>query len=424
MQQTPSPVAPNARIETLDVIRGFALLGILLMNIIGMGMLSAAYFHPLVGAGGAQATPLDLQLWFATELFAEGSMRALFSMLFGAGVLLFVTGARAKSAALHYRRTFWLFVFGLFDAFVLLWSGDILMVYAIASALLYFARHASARRLWVAAVALLVVNCAWHGAINFGLQQSRVAAQELNQALSQERSQTAETWLDFEAGAAPDAQQVATELKARSTSYASAFVWNAHEVQELLLVAVPSVLLWDALTMMLFGMALYKSGILTGARSSAFYRNLMLAGLIAGVAINFWETRGIQAGNYDLLATFGYSQVTYDLGRLGLALGYIGLLGWVIQRDWLRGARRRLAAVGRMALTNYLMHSGFALFLFTGAGLGLVGQLDRLPLYAIVAGIWLFQLWYSPWWLARHTMGPAETLWRRLTYGATRAGTA
>jgi len=373
------------------------------MNIVGMGMLSAAYFHPLVGAEGLRAIPLDLHAWFLTELLAEGAMRALFSLLFGAGILLFVTGARAKSVALHYERTFWLMMFGLIDAFVLLWNGDILVVYAVCGAILYLARNAGTSGLFAAVILLLVVMGALHWSINWAFTDSRVAATEL--------------WLDFAAESSPSAELVESELTQRRGSYLSAFIWNVPKALEQVFFALPTLLVWDALTMMLLGMALYKAGVLTGARSSTFYRRLMLAGLGFGVLINYWETTGIQATNYDALATFGFSQITYDLGRMSLALGYVGLLGWVVANDWLTGARRRLAAVGRMALTNYLMHSLIALFLFTGAGLALVGQLHRWQLYLIVLAIWVFQLWFSPWWLSRHAMGPVEALWRRLTYG-------
>ncbi len=81
--------------------------------------------------------------------------------------------------------------------------------------------------------------------------------------------------------------------------------------------------------------------------------------------------------------------------------------------------KTRLAAVGRMALTNYLMHSLFGLVLFTGAGFALAGSLHRWQLYPVMLAIWAFQLWFSPWWLSRQRFGPAEHLWRRLTYGHT-----
>ena len=120
----PVPTAADERIESLDVVRGFALLGILLLNILGFGLLTTGYFNPLVGAGADEVSrQLNLGIWAGVDLFFEGGMRALFSILFGAGVVLFTSSARERGDMLHYRRNFWLLVIGLFDAYVLLWSG-------------------------------------------------------------------------------------------------------------------------------------------------------------------------------------------------------------------------------------------------------------------------------------------------------------
>ena len=100
-----------------------------------------------------------------------------------------------------------------------------------------------------------------------------------------------------------------------------------------------------------------------------------------------------------------------------MAFGYIGLLGWICQQGYLKSLTTRLSAVGRMALTNYLMHSLICAIIFTGLGFGLLGQFQRVELYAIVIGIWLFQLWLSPLWLMKFRFGPVEWLWRTLTYG-------
>ena len=118
----------------------------------------------------------------------------------------------------------------------------------------------------------------------------------------------------------------------------------------------------------------------------------------------------------DLLAGFSQLQPTYHLGRLSVSMGWIGLVVLTIKTGWLASA---LAAVGRMALTNYLMQSVICLFIFTGAGLGLVGELTRYQLYVVVLFIWVFQLWFSPWWLKRYQFGPIEWAWRSLTYGQT-----
>ena len=126
-----SPIAASDRIESLDVLRGFALLGILLLNILGFGLHTAGYFNPLISIGETETSRLlNLGAWASVSVLFEGAMRCLFSMLFGAGVVLFTTG-RPKAGSLHYKRNFWLLVFGAFDAFILLWTGDILMIYAV-----------------------------------------------------------------------------------------------------------------------------------------------------------------------------------------------------------------------------------------------------------------------------------------------------
>ena len=121
--QADAPVAVSARIASLDILRGVALLGVLLLNILGFGMTSAGYFHPLVGLG--KNPELNYAVWGIMNLFFEGSMRGLFSLLFGAGIVLFATGfgtrsGKEKGAFLHYKRTFFLLLFGMFDSFVLL----------------------------------------------------------------------------------------------------------------------------------------------------------------------------------------------------------------------------------------------------------------------------------------------------------------
>ena len=144
----------------------------------------------------------------------------------------------------------------------------------------------------------------------------------------------------------------------------------------------------------------------------------MLGGFAVGLSLNAYEVAQAFRTNFDLLASFPYFKFTYHLGRCGMALGYVGALVLLVQSGALQSLLTRLSAVGRMALTNYLMHSVIGLFVFTGAGLGLVGELTRFQLYGVVLAIWVFQLWFSPWWLARYHFGPLEWVWRWLTYGS------
>ena len=414
---TGTPTQEKDRIAALDTLRGFALLGILLLNILGFGLLSSAYFNPQVGS--ELSTALNLTIWGSVDVLFEGAMRGLFSMLFGAGVALFTEAARGRTAALHYKRTLWLLIFGVIDGFLLLWNGDILIVYALAGFLLYPARNASPTRLLIAAGVLLALMSGLYAVSNWGRGMAREAAELVatNPEADAQTQEMATAWQEFEAGFKQSPEAAAEELEQRRGSYASAFAWNLVTMTGQLLFVTPIYLFWDALMLMLVGMALYRMGVLSGGQSSGFYTRLMVFGFVAGITINAYEVYRSVSSGFDPLVTFGYMQWTYHFGRTSMALGWLGLVMLACQRGWWTSLQARLGAVGRMALTNYLMHSVFALVLFTGAGLGLVGVLQRYQLYLVVLAIWAFQLWFSPWWLARFRFGPVEWLWRWLTYG-------
>ena len=204
------------------------------------------------------------------------------------------------------------------------------------------------------------------------------------------------------------------ELSARGGSFESAFMWTAHHNTVILMSSLWSFLLPDALIMMILGMALYKLGVLQGQCTREVYAKMAVAGFAIGFAINGFEVWFAVRSQFDLIDAFLKLAPTYHLGRMAVTLGWIGLLLWFIKGGW---HSLRLAAVGRMALTNYLMQSLLCMLVFTGAGLGWVGQLQLWQVYGIVLPIWLLQLWLSPWWLKRYYFGPIEWLWRALTYG-------
>ena len=410
-----APVAAADRIESLDVLRGIAVLGILLLNIIGFGLPATAYSNPATGFTHVA----DPWVWAGVEILAEGTMRGLFSMLFGASVVLFI--ATGKGAALHYRRSFWLLLIGLFDAYVLLWSGDILVNYALAGAVLFVVRNAPPRQLLAAASALLVLISVMHAATGVRMAAAKQAAEQVTGAaapgaVSPEVLEQAQAWFRFSQGTVADAEAQAAELAARRQNYATAFWWNAPKVTHMLTFILPWVLFWDALAMMLLGMALYKYGVLQGQRSRRYYMRMMVIGLSAGLLVNGYEVMRSFAANFAFLSVFAQAQPTYHLGRVAMALGYVGFVSLVLQTHCLARARSCLAAVGRMALSNYLLQSLLCLFIFTGAGMSLVGELHRWQLYLVVIAIWAMQLAFSPWWLSRYRFGPLEWLWRGLTY--------
>ncbi len=406
---------------SLDVLRGFALLGILLLNIVGMGMHSASYFSPdLDPTDGIGELPINVAVWATIDILFEGAMRALFSMLFGASIVLLATGPSARGAAMFYRRNAWLLAFGLVDAYILLWTGDILITYALAGFVLFRFRNTSPRKLLISALVVLVLHTGFLVGWKYSLEIGQQAAIEIasNPEFSEPAElEMAEVWYDFKSDYLVPAETEEVELKQRRANYPNAFLFNAQKTTEIIVAALPSVLFWDALIMMLIGMALFKWSILDASKSTKFYIKLMIIGFGTGLVINSWEVLLAARSGFQLLDTFPYLHWTYHLGRLGMAFGWLGLILYVCQKSYWSRTRHAIAAVGRMALSNYLMHSVFALVLFTGAGFALVGELERWMLYPIVATIWVIQLVLSPWWLSRHQFGPCEWLWRGLSYG-------
>ena len=408
------------RIESLDVLRGFALLGILLLNILGFGLVSAAFLDPgiyLSPVGG-----IDYMVWAFVELSSEGAMRTLFSILFGAGVVLFVTGSTAKSGWLHYRRNFWLLVFGLINIYIFLWPGDILVTYALSSFVLWFIRNWKARNLLILAAFLILIGSLQNFALKSSLEIARDAAEGMKisiskgEEVSEETATWAQVWIEHKNGYQTERDNIPNEIKNKTSSYASAYEYNLEIANETIYFLIPFFLFLDALMMMVVGMALFKLGILDGGREIGFYIKMMCVGFLIGLSINAYEVLLITNSNMGIIETNPYLRFTYHFGRLFIALGYLGLILVLIKLRKFSSLRFRLACVGRMALTNYLMHSVIALFIFSGAGLGLLGKLSWSQLYLVVASIWVLQLYISPLWLKYFYFGPIEWLWRLLTY--------
>jgi uncharacterized protein len=165
----------------------------------------------------------------------------------------------------------------------------------------------------------------------------------------------------------------------------------------------------------MIGIALFKWKVLTAQLSYRFYLLMLLIGYGVGISINYYELRLVLDGQFSLEA-MSKAGVTYQFGRLFTAMGHVAAIMLFCKIAWARWLKGILAAVGRMALTNYLMHSVICMIVFTGVGFGLFGKLERYELYYVVFAIWIFQLIVSPLWLSYFRFGPAEWLWRTLTY--------
>lgn len=416
-------LSSDSRIASLDVARGIAVLGILLLNIVGMG-LPFAYEDPTV-AGGASG--LNLAVWRINALFFEGTMRGLFTILFGASALLFsfralARDSRASPARAYYRRMIVLLVIGLINGYVLLWDGDILFLYGLLGMLLYPLRHLNPKQLLIGAAAVLLLQTSvtlheyrnYHALLAEATQAQAAADRgaELTEAQLLSIAAFEEELQYFK----PAAAQIDASVDAMRGSYASAFDYMRDRVSYAHTTGLLKFGLGDALTMMLLGMALFKLGVLSGRADTRTYITMCIAGYALGLSVNLYELMLVERNQFSATALV-QSFLTYDLGRIPLTLGHVGLILLFCKSAVLPRLKMRLAAVGKMALTNYLLQSIFGLLLFTGAGLALYNQLERHQLYYLVIAIWLAQLWWSPLWLQRHRHGPMEWLWRRMAYG-------
>lgn len=409
------------RIVVLDVMRGIAVLGILLMNITGFG-LPQAYDDPTNWGGHEGA---NLLVWRIDALLFEGTMRGLFTLLFGASALLFLQRHGAsfgrRPATLYFRRMFWLIVFGLVNGYVLLWDGDILFFYGLCGLPLYMFRNLPARRLMIIATVVMALQTVvtvveWVGYHEMR-EQARIAEvkRAAGIALSADEEEAIATYVATSSDFKPGRSDLEAMVANIGHSYTSALrtISNRTWYVETRFFFRHGLL--ECLGMMLLGMALWKMGVLSGAATTRVYVAMIALGYALGLAVNTFEVRELEQAGFATDALVS-SYLTYDLGRIPMTLGHLGLIAVVYRSQFFPAAMRALAAVGRMALTNYLSHSVICMFLFTGAGLALYGQLERHALYYIVIAIWIAQLIWSPLWLRHFYFGPAEWLWRSLTY--------
>jgi uncharacterized protein len=386
-------VAAPERIVPLDVLRGVALLGILLMNIRAFSMVWAAYDNPtaygdLHGANYA--------VWYVTALVADTKFMAIFSMLFGAGmVLMAARQEKAGRAAgrVHVRRMLVLLAFGLAHAW-LLWDGDILVPYALCGLVVFWFRRLPPRALLLLGAALLVIG----SAIPLGLWTSEGVREYLRQENQPSPEEVARELAAFRGGWLEQCEYRCSAALAAETIFFSLFLF------------------WRAGGLMLVGMALFRLRVLDGSRPPGFYAVLTAAGLLVGLPVIAWGVACNETSGWDpAYTTLLGSQFNY-WGSLPVALGWVGLVMLACHSARLQSVLAPLAAVGRTALSNYLLQTLVCTTLFYGHGLGWFGRVERVGQMGVVAAVWAVQLVVSPLWLRYFRFGPAEWLWRSLTY--------
>ena len=412
----PRPVTQLERIPTIDIVRGMALLGILVMNIGGFSGPIEMYINPL--SVGNHRT-YNLVLWTIRWILFEGKMRAAFSMLFGAGVILLTERAERRGsrnvADIFTRRNMWLVAFGVLH-FYLIWFGDILYSYGLTALLfLYPCRKVRVRNLLIAGTAVLMLGVAtdvYFSIDNVRQRNQGMAAQALSsqgKKLTQQQQDALKKWnetLDKRKKMNED------DLKAMRGSYLAQLKWRASWGPRIQGTYYYKFGFTDVLAMMLIGMGLYRMGFLTGDLSFRVYGWVIACGYLLSIPINGFEAMGLIRDHFEASPWW----VLYQFGRVTGAVANIALIVVIAKAGRMAWLTRRLGAVGQMALSNYLFTSISCSLLFNGFGLGRYGKLEYYQLFVVVLCVWVVNLTVSPIWLRHYQFGPMEWVWRSLTY--------
>ena len=422
---TAAPTAAKERILILDSLRGIAVLGILLMNIPGFALPRVAAFNPTL----MDFTGANLYAWYATDWFLEGSQRGLFSMLFGAGMLLFISRLEDRTQGLmpaeyFFRRQLWLLVFGLFNAYILLWFWDILYHYAIFGMLLFAFRRVSPKFLLVAAGACLLLQTARE---NLDLYRDKkvvsrgeaVAAIDTTKTkLTPLQKEQLGAYTGFKAQSTREALLARMEKNKADVLGSYETLYREHSNQSLRgeTTGVFHFLFFDVLLFMFIGMAFYKNGILTGKHHISTYWWLFSA-LGVGLVLSYFRLQpslqyGFDAFNHTRHTSFSF----YEISRTFRSIGIFGAIMLLYKSGVFKWLFNLMRPVGQMAFTNYLAQSFMCGLFFYGIGFGYFGQLQRYEIYYVVAAVWAIEIIWSHIWLRYFRFGPLEWAWRSLTY--------
>lgn len=422
----PQPVQTADRIQTIDIVRGVALLGILLMNIPVFGI----DFSVINLVLGASPNTADYRTMAVIFTFFDGTMRGLFSMLFGAGMVLFTLNKKevpggVTVAEYYYRRLLWLVAFGLFNAYVLLWEGDILFYYGLFGMLLYPFRKVAAS--WLILLGLFCICIGMFKSV-WWYQQTRetranyltaIAAEKEKKKLTPKQEEAKTSWENIIKSQKPDTAATRKNVETLRSGYGTIFshfipinsnneAWGTYHG------------IWDMLSMMFIGMGLFALGFFSNKLSTGTYGMCLLVGYGLGIPIGYIFFKGSFIEPIDFARYVdAYSAphwLLYHGRRVLLCLGHASLVLLIYRSRVVPWLMKGLANVGQMAFTNYLMQSIICTLFFFGYGLGNYNKLSFHQLYYVVGTVWIFQLIFSAIWLKYFQFGPFEWAWRSLTY--------
>ena len=418
------PLLPDERIASIDAVRGLAAIGILMMNIVEFAWPAEAYENPAYAGG---STGPDLWMWFVQVALFDGKMRALFSLLFGAGLVLIAERMAQKGEGLAatdllLRRCLWLVPFGIVHRFFLQFTGDILYQYGLLGMIALVFRPLRARTLVVLGtvwlLAFVPIGLRRHALQDETRTQAAAAArlQQAGETVPENLAAAQRRWTQRENAIPPKPEALQKQIDEVRVGYWQLFRnrWDYHHGFQSTFLYYHWV--FDVLGLMLVGMGLGKSGFFHGRWRPRSYA--LLVGLGAAVAAaqlvwaEAWRRTGFAATALDLRLIH---DLTYAHARLVVGLAWAAALLLVLRVGWLRPLTTALAAVGRMAFSCYILQTLCGSLLFYGYGFALFGCIDRAALVGVWLGISLLQVAFSLVWLRSFRHGPLEWAWRSLT---------
>ena len=422
-----APAKLSQRIPALDILRGVALLGILMLNIedfagseglsdIPVGLAKAAFV-------GWHAH-LDWTIVIFKWLFAEGRMRGMFSMLFGAGVILLTErieqrAGQGKAAGVYYRRNLWLLLFGLIHGFVI-WFGDILVDYSVMALLfLYPLRRLGTRTLIVGGLTIWLIGGtvtrihAAHVVEILHRDAQLTAAREAGQNASQaQQTLLAASQNEQQAKAAA----LTEDIRKGQLGFLDGWPHRIEAERDWLWAKFSSLRFVEWLGAMITGMGLYKAGFLTNRRPVREYVAVAIAGYAVALPLTLIGLWHLYQAGFTTAADARWMRIPYTAELCAGALANTSFLLLLIRNGKLKAVFLPLAAVGRTAFSNYILTSIICQTIFAWGPWKLFGQLEFYQWYLVVAGVWTFNLVFSSIWLRFFAFGPLEWLWRSLTY--------
>ena len=402
----------NERITSIDVLRGFALLGILIMNITSFAMPSMAYFSPVV----YDINTSNHIIYCITHVIADQKFMAIFSMLFGASTILFIDSVverEKRPLLLFYNRNFWLLIIGWIHSYFL-WYGDILFIYALCAFLLFFFKNLTPKKQFILGSLIYLIptfsNYATHEYVIDNLDQT-------------EQNIIIQHWN-------PSDEILQQELDAYRGSYKKQVqyreqMWSSNNENNdssgdigrgIIGLAFLIDLFSRSFGMMLIGMACFSWGVFSNTLTKAFYKKLVIYGFGIGLPLSMIGLFFNYSFDWDWKYIQFLGRSPNNIATPLIAFGYIGIIMLWIGKGSFINLQEKLRTIGKTALTAYLLQTVIATFIFYGIGLGLFGYVNRAYQLVIMCFIWFALLILCPMWLSKYQYGPVEWIWRMLTH--------